>query len=115
MPVRRRTRSLACKVKSTQASHHRSTGTIRHSLRNGFNGFFRALPGEPGFLATIPAQCEALSRVDASVGASGPHDFAVRLRAVRLLALVRPPHLYPAFVTIASRPSHRVRRASLSH
>jgi hypothetical protein len=39
---------------------------------------YSALPGEPGFVATIPAQCEALSRVDASVGASGPHGFAVR-------------------------------------
>jgi hypothetical protein len=29
-------------------------------------------------VVTIPAQCEALSRVDASVGASGPHGFAVR-------------------------------------
>ena len=26
--------------------HHRSTGNTRHSLRNGFNGLFRALPGD---------------------------------------------------------------------
>ena len=43
-----------------------------------FYGLLRALPGEPGFVVTIAAQCDALSRVDASVGASGPHGFAVR-------------------------------------
>jgi len=34
-------------------------------------------------------------RLDASVGASGPHDFAVRFRAVRLAAPKRPPHSVP--------------------
>jgi hypothetical protein len=28
---------------------------IRLSLHNGFNGFLRALPGEPGFLSPFPA------------------------------------------------------------
>src|ERR1700722_12205941 len=31
------------KVKSIRVSHHRFTGSIRPSLRNGFNGFLRAL------------------------------------------------------------------------
>jgi hypothetical protein len=70
--------ALRVRIENTQVSHHRFTGSHRHSLRNGFNGLLRALPGEPGFVVTIPAQCEALSRVDASVGASGPHGFAVR-------------------------------------
>jgi hypothetical protein len=39
--------------KAYELSHHRFTGSIRPSLRNGFNGLFRALPGEPGFFATI--------------------------------------------------------------
>src|ERR1700733_15086962 len=34
-----------------------------------------------GLIATVPAQCKALSRVDASIAASGPHDFIVRLTA----------------------------------
>src|SRR3984957_479355 len=42
--------ALRAKVKSTQASHHGHTGAIRHSPRNGFNGFLRGLPGEPGLL-----------------------------------------------------------------
>jgi hypothetical protein len=41
-------------------------------------GLFRALPGEPGFLATFTAGKLVSRRLDASVGASGPHDFAVR-------------------------------------
>src|ERR1700728_4286123 len=71
--------ALRVRIENTQVSHHRFTGSHRHSLRNGFNGLLRALPGEPGFLATIPARYEASSRVNASVGASGPHGFAVRL------------------------------------
>jgi hypothetical protein len=53
---------------------------------------------------------QALSPLDASVEASGPHDFAVRKSAVRprkdcarRLSVHRIPS--PTFVTIASRPS----------
>ena len=48
-----RTRSLARNEKSVRVRHHRSAADIRHSPRDGFNGFLRGLPGEPGFLATI--------------------------------------------------------------
>jgi len=41
--------------KSTRASHHRFAETLRHSPRNGFNGFLRGLPGEPGLLPPSPA------------------------------------------------------------
>jgi hypothetical protein len=75
-----RARSLACKIKRAyECSHHGHAGFARHSPRNGFNGFLRALPGEPGFVATIPsATRKRCRRVDPSVGGSGPHDFAVR-------------------------------------
>jgi hypothetical protein len=47
-----------------------------------------------------------LRQLDASVGASGPHDFAVRKISAFVNAL---PHIhripYPTFVTIAKRPS----------
>ncbi len=46
----------------------------------------------------------ACARLDASVGASGPHDFAVRISAARLTAPSRPPQPAPRFVTIAIRP-----------
>jgi hypothetical protein len=44
-------------------------------------------------------------RLDASVGASGPHDFAVRVSAARLAAPSASTASRPAAVTIASRPS----------
>jgi hypothetical protein len=50
---------------------------------NGFNGFFRALPGDRAFLP--PSPCET-TKLDASVEASGPHDLAVRFARVRLFA-----------------------------
>ena len=49
-------------------------------------GLLRALPGEPSTFATV----------DASIGASGPHDFAVRVSTVRYrhLRVHRiPPHV----------------------
>src|SRR5581483_8992752 len=48
------------KVKSIRASHHRFTGTIRPSLRNGFNGFLRARPGDRAFLPPSPARCVSI-------------------------------------------------------
>jgi hypothetical protein len=42
------------KVESTRVSHHRFTGITRPSLRNGFNGLFRALPGDRAFLPPSP-------------------------------------------------------------
>src|ERR1700733_7949864 len=44
------------------------------------------------------------AKLDASVGASGPHDFAVRVSAIRQKAHPRPSHPNPTFVTIAKRP-----------
>jgi hypothetical protein len=67
---------------------------------------FRALPGEPGFLATIAgAMREHRRRLDTSVGVSGPHGFIVRGKCTRLVGchVHRIPH--PTFVTIAKRPS----------
>jgi hypothetical protein len=37
----------------------------------------------------------SLRQLDASVGASGPHDFAVRFNAVRQKHHPRPPHPVP--------------------
>jgi hypothetical protein len=63
--------------KAHKHSHHGHTGITRHSPRNGFNGFLRALLGDRAFLPPSPAKV-ASRRLDTSVGASGPHDFAVR-------------------------------------
>ena len=87
-PGVRCTRSLACKTKKhtsiVTTGSPVSTGVPR---ANGFNGLFRALPGEPGFLATVIPKKLASQELDASVGASGPHGFAVRKRRARLALL----------------------------
>jgi hypothetical protein len=64
-------------VKNTRVSHHRFTGITRHSLRNGFNGFLRALPGDR-LIVTVAPKKLASQELDTSIEASGPHDFAVR-------------------------------------
>jgi hypothetical protein len=73
--------------------------------RNGFNGFLRALPGDRALLPPSPADyrcvCTRLGRhnireLDASVAASGPHDFAVRNNISRPLAVDRSQVFRPA-------------------
>src|SRR3954447_16858658 len=46
--------------------------------RDGFNGFLRDLPGDRAFCHRRLARLSA--KLDASVEASGPHDFAVRVQ-----------------------------------
>src|SRR6516165_12011198 len=41
-------------------------------------GLLRALPGDRAFLPPSPLRSSLLTGLNASVGASGPHDFAVR-------------------------------------
>jgi hypothetical protein len=91
MPGGRSARSLACKMRK-----HTSIVTT-------------VTPVSPGIpYAMVLTACFVLSPVtglschrrlrnffrqlDASVGASGPHDFAVRIRRVRLARHLRPPH-----------------------
>jgi hypothetical protein len=95
MPGARCTRSRACRVVSTRVSHHGRTGTPGIPARNGFNGFLRALLGDRALLPPSPPRSFASQELDASVGASGPHDFAVRKIA---LSSVAPP------ASIASQP-----------
>ena len=59
---------------------YRAAEAIRHSLRNGFTAY-SVLSLVTGFLATIIDG--TYRQLDASVEASGPHDFAVRFSAVR--------------------------------
>jgi hypothetical protein len=92
--------AAACAViESTRVSHHGHAGNVRHSPRNGFNGFLRALLGDRAFLPPSPAE------MPSSVGASGPHDFAVREPSAFVNAPLASTASRPAFVTIASRPS----------
>ena len=73
-----------CNVHKQSAHEHTgSAEAIRPSLRNGFTAYF-ALSPVTGFLATVIPEKLASQELDASIGASGPHDFAVRLARVRL-------------------------------
>jgi hypothetical protein len=95
--------ALRAKVESTQASHHGHAGSP---------GIPRAMVLTVSFaLSPVTGLCchrhqrNLFRQLDASVGASGPHDFAVR----KISAFVNAPPASiasrPASVTIASRPS----------
>jgi hypothetical protein len=94
-------------VVSTRVSHHGHAENVRHSPRNGFNGFLRDLLGDR--LVCHRRRCDAKHhhQLDASSGASEPHDFAVRDLRCSSIAHPRPPHPRPTSVTIAIRPSER--------
>jgi NitT/TauT family transport system permease protein len=104
MPGARCARSRACSVESTRVSHHGHTGNTRHSPRNGLRLTPRSPRGPGSFAPVIPEKL-ASQELDTSVGVSGPHDFAVRFKRVRLNAV--SVHRIPrsTSVTIAKRPS----------
>ena len=86
MPGARCARSRVWCVESTRVSHHGHTGNTRHSPRNGFTAYI-ALSRVTG-LSCHPRRRSCLHQLDASVGASGPHDFAVRKMARSSAALL---------------------------
>ena len=99
-----------------QEHAHEHTGSaenIRPSLRSGFTAYFVLSPVNG--LSCHRRHADRSTQLDASIGASGPHDFAVRISHARQSQLSRPPHPTARFVTIASRPSCRVRRAEKCH
>ena len=63
-------------------------------------------PARPGLLVTVaPKKRELLKNLTPAIGASGPHDFAVRLTRPSSKALRRPPLPAPTSVTMANAPS----------
>jgi hypothetical protein len=86
--------AVSC-AKCASKNAHEHTGSaeaVRPSLRNGFTAYFELSP-VTGFLATVACGC--CRQLDASTGASGPHDFAVRVSTFRQIAPSRPPHPAP--------------------
>ena len=111
-PGARCTRGLACKMCTrTRTRAYRFSGEHPAFPAQWFYGLWRALPGDR--LSCRRHSADISAKLDASIGASEPHDFAVRISHVRQSQLPRPPHPTARFVTIASRPSCRVRRAEL--
>ena len=76
-----------------------ATGTPKHSgipCAMVLTAYLRALPGVPGFFATVARADHRLARLDPSVGGSGPHDFAVRPACARpAQPTQRPSHPAP--------------------
>src|SRR6266851_321085 len=97
MPGARCTRGPVCTCSGrTHTSNNEYTGIARHSRTQWFYGLFRALLGDRALLPPSSADMFCLSPVgptqlrelDASVGASGPHDFAVRCNRLSSARLV---------------------------
>jgi hypothetical protein len=65
------------KARKNAHEHTGSAEAVRPSLRDGFTAY-SALSLATGLLATIISKKLASQKLDASIGASGPHDFAVR-------------------------------------
>jgi hypothetical protein len=85
-----------------ERSHHRFTGLLGVSCATVLTAY-TALSSVTGLschrrFSGYPA------KLDTSVGVSGPHDFAVRSSAIRLLTLLASIASNPASVTIAKRP-----------
>ena len=76
-----------CRKLRTRA--YRAAEAIRHSLRNGFTAYNVLSPVSRSSLATVVPEKLISPELDASVGASGPHDFAVRISIIRPRALCR--------------------------
>ena len=100
-PGARCTRGLVCNVRKKCAHEHTgSAEAFRLSLRDGFTAYF-ALSSVNG-LSCHRRRRDRLRKLDASVAASGPHDFAVRISRARQSQPSRPPHPTRAFVTCAT-------------
>src|SRR5256885_2667147 len=104
MPGAQCARSLACKIKK-----HTSIVT---TVTPGSPGIPRAMVLTVSFvlfpvtgLVCHRRQRKYFRRLDASVGASEPHDFAVHLTCCSSAAPSASIASRPAFVTIAIRPS----------
>jgi hypothetical protein len=78
--------AAACAVVvSTRVSHHGHAGNVRHSPRDGVTAYSVLSPAT-GLFCHRHLWC-LLHKLDASVGASGPHVFAVRLKRIRQSAI----------------------------
>ena len=68
MPDARRVRSRVRSVESARVSHHGHAGNVRHSPRNGFNGFLRALPSDRACLPLSPPRSLLLENLTPASG-----------------------------------------------
>jgi hypothetical protein len=93
----------AKKRKHTSSSHHRYAETIRHSLRDGFNAFLRALPGERAFLSPSSARSIVANLASASRRQNHTTSPSAK-RALVSPCAQRPSHPAPDVRDDASAP-----------
>ena len=86
MPGVQCARSLACKMKSTQAQSPRSHRLARHSPRRWFYGFLRSLPGDRALLPPSPRNAKHCREL---TPASGCQDATTSPSASRALRPAR--------------------------
>ena len=96
-------RSRAWSAVNTRVSHHGHTGNTRHSPRDGFNGFLRALPGDRRAIGLFVT---SLADIDVSgpLGLTSPHDFAAREPVPSSEASLASTASRPTSVTVTKRP-----------
>ena len=97
-PIASRANEKSTRAKSLQVKPYN-----RHSPRDGFNGFLRSLPGEPGFVVSVIGAMR-LSIVTDLIPASGYQNATTSPSAImrlRRLRQRRPPH--PALNTCDDR------------
>ena len=75
-PISRMYNNVWKSARDALSGQHRTSPG--HSPAQWFYGLYRALPGDRALLPPSPARSHSRAKLDASVGASGPHDFAVR-------------------------------------
>jgi hypothetical protein len=79
-------------------THEHTGSALRPSLRNGFTAYFVLSPARPGLFVTVARKKrELLANLTPAIGASGPHDFAVRVSRARQSQLSRPSLPDPRF------------------
>ena len=100
MPGAQCTRSLVCAYGVKYAHEYSQRRHRKHPAfpTQWFYGLLRALPGAPGFLATVTCATRTRrSKLDISVGMPGPHGCAVHIRRTRPFCAIRvhrsPPHV----------------------
>jgi hypothetical protein len=104
MPGVRCARSRAWCVESTRVSHHEYTGNIRHSPRNGFNGFLRALPGDRALLPPSSLRSLLLKNLTPASGRQD-HPTSPSASVPFVIGASASTASRSAIVTIMSRPS----------
>src|ERR1700744_1307214 len=95
--------SCASCTKENAHEHTGSAEAVRPSLPNGSTTYFVLSPATGLSCHRRSREALASQELDASVGASGPHDFAVRdcvhspTCMKHVITLPRPPHPAPTF------------------